>query len=53
MREGGEESLTKGNALFQYSLRGTLKKPSIFKDIVKIGEREVIPISKNLKEMIF
>ena len=29
------------------------KKNSIFTDIVQIGGREVNPISKNLKEMIF
>ena len=34
-------------------IRGTLKKNSIFKDIVQIGGREVNPISKNWKEMIF
>ena len=33
-------------------VRGHLQKNSIFKDIVQIGGREVIPISKNLKEMI-
>ena len=35
-------------------LRGAVKKnPSIFKDIVQIGGREVNPISKKSKEMIF
>ena len=34
-------------------LRGNLKKTSIFKDIVQIGGREVNPISKNWKELIF
>ena len=29
------------------SVRGTLKKPSIFKDIVQIRGREVNPIAKN------
>ena len=35
-------------------VRGAVKKPpSIFKDIVQIGGREVNPISKKSKEMIF
>ena len=38
----------------QSGLRGNLKKKtSIFKDMVQIGGREVNPISKKLKEMIF
>ena len=36
------------------SIRGDLQKnPSIFKDIVQKGGREVNPISKNWKEMNF
>ena len=34
-------------------IRGTLKKHSIFKEIDQIGGREVNPIWKNWKEMIF
>ena len=35
-------------------LRGAVKKkPSVFKDIVQIGGREVNPISKKSIEMIF
>ena len=34
-------------------LRGNLQKNSICKDIVQIGGREVNPISKNWKEIIF
>ena len=37
-----------------FLIRGAVqKKNSIFKDIVQIGGREVNPISKNKKEMIF
>ena len=33
-------------------LRGTVKKNSIFADIVQIGGREVNPISKKLKDKL-
>ena len=39
--------------MFRFFFRGAVQKNSIFKEIVQIGGREVTPISKNWKEMIF